>query len=115
MIICAACEDGVGGEGFYHALKTCEDGSALLRQIRNVPMEETQPDQWQYQILLRIMEHHRIIFVSDPKTKTIIEDIKLEYAPTLEEALERAFAEKGEQAHLVVIPDGISVIVTPQE
>lgn len=115
LIICAACEDGVGGEGFYHALKTCEDGSALLRQIRNVPMEETQPDQWQYQILLRIMEHHRIIFVSDPKIKTIIEDIKLEYAPTLEEALERAFAEKGEQAHLVVIPDGISVIVTPQE
>ncbi|MDD4509951.1 MAG: lactate racemase domain-containing protein [Oscillospiraceae bacterium] len=114
LIICAACEDGVGGEWFYHALKTCEDGSALLRQIRNVPMEETQPDQWQYQILLRIMAHHRIIFVSDPKTKTIIEDIKLEYAPTLEEALERAFAEKGEQAHLVVIPDGISVVVTPE-
>ena len=37
--------------------------------------------------------------------------MKLEYAPTLEEALDRAFSEKGEKAHLVVIPDGISVVV----
>jgi nickel-dependent lactate racemase len=114
LIICATCADGIGGEGFYQTLKTCEDPAALLRQIRGVPMEETQPDQWQYQILLRMMEHHRIIFVCEPKIKPLIEDIKLEYAPTLEEALDRAFAEKGEDAHLVIIPDGISVVVAPE-
>ncbi len=111
LIICARCNDGVGGEGFYHTLKECSDVGSLLKQIRQIPMEKTEPDQWQYQILLRMMEHHRIIFVSDPKMQHTIEEMKLEYAPTLDEALNRAFSEKGENAHLVVIPDGISVIV----
>lgn len=38
----------------------------------------------------------------------------MDYAPTIQAALEMAYEDKGENAHLVVIPDGISVIVDGQ-
>jgi nickel-dependent lactate racemase len=114
LIICSRCENGVGGDGFYQALKGCENVSDLLEEIGQTPMDQTKPDQWQYQILLRMMEQHRIIFVSDPTMQQTLEEMHLEYAPTLEEALDRAFGEKGEDAHLVVIPDGIAVMVMPE-
>ncbi|MBQ1351906.1 MAG: nickel-dependent lactate racemase, partial [Oscillospiraceae bacterium] len=114
LIICARCDNGVGGDGFYQTMKGCSDVSALLAEIKRTPMEETKPDQWQYQILLRMMERHRIIFVADSSMQKTLEDMHLEYAPTLDEALERAIDEKGEDAHVVVIPDGIAVIVTPE-
>lgn len=110
LIICARCEDGTGGEGFYRALKDCESPEKLQEETLKIPMEKTNPDQWEYQILVRMMCKHRIIFVSDPKSKQIIEDMKLEYAPDLESALDRAYRIK-KDAHTILIPNGVSVIV----
>lgn len=115
LILCASCSDGIGGEGFYNTLRTCESPQALMEQILKVPMEETKPDQWQYQIIARVLMKHDVIFVAEPKVKSALADMKLNYAPTLEEALQTAYARKGKDAHLVVIPDGISVIVQPAE
>lgn len=114
LIISSCCNDGTGGESFYRALKDCSSPQALQEEIIEVPMDETKPDQWEYQILSRIMCNHRIIFVSDPSMKEILEDMKLEYAGDINEALDRAYEDKGSNAHLVIIPNGISVIVDPQ-
>lgn len=111
LILCARCDDGTGGEGFYRALKDCASPQALSAEILKVPMEQTKPDQWEYQILARILCKHRVIFVSDPSMEQTIRDMKLEYAPNIDTAVSRAFAAKGQDAHLVVIPNGISVIV----
>lgn len=111
LIICSRCNDGSGGDGFYRALHQCQSPRALLAEILTVPMEQTKPDQWEYQILARMMCRHRIIFVSDPSVQGLLEEMKLEYAPNLEVALDRAYGSKGAQAHTVVIPNGISVIV----
>lgn len=111
LIICAECADGIGGENFYQALKGCASASGLLAQIRAVPMERTVPDQWQYQILARMIEAHTVLFVTRPELQTAIEEMKMEYAPTVEDALRRARELKGENARLTVIPDGVSVIV----
>lgn len=73
-------------------------------------MDQTKPDQWEYQILSRILSNHRVIFVSDPAQKEMIEAMKLEYAPDLETALKTA-SEGLTDPHIVVIPDGVSVIV----
>ena len=113
LIICARCNDGAGGEGFYQALKNCASPTQLLQQVRQVPMDQTQPDQWQYQIMARILEKHEIIFVADPEKQMILEEMKLGFASSLEQALEMAFQKKGSSAHLVVIPDGVSVVVRP--
>ena len=111
LIICSRCIDGTGGDSFYKALHECDTLEHLMERILATPMEETDPDQWEYQILCRMMLKHRIIFVSDPSVQQVLEDMKLEYAPDLETALDRAYAAKGADAHTVVIPNGISVIV----
>ena len=111
LIICSRCNDGTGGEGFYRALKDCESPEKLQEETLKIPMEQTNPDQWEYQILVRMMCKHHIIFVSDPSARQFVEDMKLEYAPDLETALDRAYALKGKDAHTGVIPNGISVIV----
>ena len=54
-----------------------------------------------------------MIYVTDPAQRPTVEGMKLEWAPDLDAALARARAAKGEDAHLVVIPNGISVMVQP--
>ena len=113
LIISSRCNDGVGGDSFYKALHECDTLEHLMERILATPMDQTDPDQWEYQILCRMMLKHRIIFVSDPSMQKTVEEMKLEYAPDLNTALDRAYADKGRDAHLVVIPNGISVIVEP--
>ena len=109
IVVCAACSDGIGGEQFYRAMKECASPSALLEQIRKIPAEETVPDQWQYQILCRILEKHRVLFVSNPGLKTVIEDMKMTYCATLTEAVEMALAAHPD-GHTVIIPDGVGAM-----
>lgn len=76
-------------------------------------MDETVPDQWQYQILARILEKKRVIYVTESRWETMIRDMKMEYAPTLEEALVLARRLTGAENtdEITVIPNGISVFV----
>ena len=113
LIISTRCNDGTGGDSFYHALADCDTVEHLMERILATPMDKTDPDQWEYQILCRMMLKHRIIFVSEPAMQKTIEEMKLEYAPDLDTALDRAREAKGKDAHLVIIPNGISVIVEP--
>ena len=82
-----------------------------MDQILKVPQDETQPDQWEYQIQSRILIHHPVIYVSRPEMKQTIEEMKMMYAATLDEAVAKAKEIRGENATFTVIPNGISVIV----
>lgn len=112
LIMVSSCSDGHGGESFYNALHECESPQALTEQILATPQDQTKPDQWEYQILARVLCKHRVIYVTDPAQRATIEGMKMEWAPDVDEALARARRDKGEDAHLVVIPNGISVMVT---
>ncbi|WHH56810.1 nickel-dependent lactate racemase [Petroclostridium sp. X23] len=112
IIIAAACNDGVGGDSFYYALKNCTSPQEILKEIEQIPMDKTCPDQWQYQILARILSKHTVILVSDCCIPSIITDMKMKYAATMEEAVSMAREIKGNDASFVIIPDGVSVIVT---
>ncbi len=111
IIECAECADGTGGDGFYHALKDCESAGALMEEILQVPQKETKPDQWEYQIQARILMHHTVIYVSRPEMKQTIEEMKMVYAASLDEALSIAREIRGKDAKITVIPNGIAVIV----
>ena len=63
LIMCAGLADGHGGEGFYRSLCDCESPDALYQSIMATPQNETIPDQWESQILARILMKHRVIFV----------------------------------------------------
>lgn len=111
LIMCADLADGTGGEGFYQSLKNCESPAAHFAQCAATPQDETIPDQWESQILARILMKHRVIFVSRPEMETILREMKLDYAPNLETALAMAKQDKGEAAEITIIPNGISVMV----
>ena len=109
IIICAECLDGHGGEGFYRALSECESAEKLYETQMATPQDKTVPDQWESQILARILMHHTVIFVTRPELKETVENMKMLYAGGLDEALEKAHELKKET--VTVIPNGISVIV----
>ena len=110
IITVASCADGHGGEGFYQTLKQSSSPGELLRKISATPRKDTLPDQWQYQILARIMERFSVIIVSDTADQEMIRDMKFLAASTVDEALEMAFQITGREAGVAVIPDGVSVI-----
>ena len=111
LIMCAELADGTGGEGFYTSLRDCESPAAHFAQCAATPQSETIPDQWESQILARILMKHRVIFVSRPEMEKTLQEMKLDYAPDLETALAMAKADRGEGAEITVIPNGISVMV----
>lgn len=111
LILCAECADGTGGEAFYRSLRDCESPAALYAQIMRTPQAQTIPDQWESQVLARILMKHEVIFVSRPEMAPVMEAMKMRYAPTLEEALRMARARMGENAAVTVIPDGVSVAI----
>ena len=112
LIICAEAADGIGGDGFYRSLCQCEDPAELYEAYCATPQGETIPDQWQTQILARILMKHRVIFVTRKELAQTIREMKMEYAETLEQALEMARESVGKNGTVTAIPNGISVIVS---
>ena len=114
LILCAQCADGTGGDAFYKSLRDCVNVHALYEEIMATPQQSTIPDQWESQVLARILKKHRVILVSRPEMRDTIRDMKMEFAPTLPDALQMANA-KPDGSNVTVIPNGISVIVEAAE
>lgn len=87
-------------------MKACASPAQLYAAFASRPQAQTVPDQWQTQILCRVLMKHRVIFVTRPEMQAAIEDMKLEYAPDLQTAL--AMAGGGSRTF---IPDGVSVCI----
>ena len=111
IIIAAACNDGHGGDAFYRWFTDAASPEQVAEKISSIPQNETIADQWEAQILARILMKSRVIMVSDECSKKYILDMHMTYAASLEEALVLAEAEAGKMADIVVIPDGVAVIV----
>lgn len=111
IIMIAACNDGHGGQSFYDNIANSKSPKEVLDRVRKVPRSETAPDQWEFQILARILEKHTVIMVTDKCDPNMIKKMHMKHAYNFKEALDMAFDIKGEDAKVVVIPDGVSVIV----
>ena len=110
IIMAAGCSDGHGGESFFKALAEAPSPEAILEQTARTPRNATIPDQWQYQILARILKDHKVIMYAPECSAEMLHAMKLETAATPDEALEKAFACCGKTAKVAVIPEGVSVI-----
>ncbi|EOD00880.1 nickel-dependent lactate racemase [Caldisalinibacter kiritimatiensis] len=111
IIMISACNDGHGGQSFYDNLANASGPEEVLDRVLKIPRNETVPDQWEFQILARILSKFTVILVTDMYEPEKIKAMHMEHAYTFEEALEKAFEMKGRDAKVVVIPDGVSVIV----
>ncbi|MCL2057570.1 MAG: nickel-dependent lactate racemase [Oscillospiraceae bacterium] len=157
IIALSECADGVGGDSFFSMMRNCKSPAELLDAIGNVPMQETAEDQWEAQILARIMAKHRVILVCAEGAREAARQMKLLTAGDVNEALALALrmlpadasrsggggegsvgavggisggvgggsssgsgngigGERiGKNPYIIIIPDGVSVIVSPAE
>lgn len=111
IIMVAGARDGHGGKGFFDAFNNAVKIQDIIDEAIKTPANETAPDQWQSQILARVMVDHHVIFVSDIIDPKVILDMKLDHSPDLQGAIDKAFAIMGQDASVAVIPDGVSVII----
>lgn len=110
IIQIAGLKDGTGGMGFYKNLAESKSPQQFLDHVAKKDRNQTIPDQWESQVLARILSHRHVIMVSDLIEPDIVTNMHMEHAKTFDEALERAYAIKGKDAKVVVIPDGLAVI-----
>ena len=114
IIMVAECVDGHGGKEFIDMFAVHPTPEALMQEILSRGPDQTEPDQWQSQILCRILSKCHVIMVTGPNApKDMIERVNMEWAPSIDEALRKAEARLGNpQASVTVIPDGVGVIVS---
>lgn len=111
IIMLAESGDGIGGDHFYHQLADEPDIGKTMREFLSRGRDETVPDQWQTQILLRILGHASVIYVSEMPDETV-KEMHMIPAHSLAEAIEKAKGLVGDGARIAAIPDGVSVMVT---
>lgn len=111
IIMVSECSDGHGGEAFYETFKNAESPSQIMEEILKKDRNETIPDQWESQVLARILIKYKVIMVTGAPKK-MVEDMHMHYADTIEDAFEKAKELLGKEDFTVTaIPDGVSVIV----
>lgn len=111
IIILSSCADGTGGEFFYKLLADEENAQIAYQKLNDVEPSKTEFDQWEAQILARILCKANVIIVTDKCDPKIITDMHIKHASNISEALQMAEELVGSNKKITVIPDGISVIV----
>jgi len=111
IIMVSECSDGHGGEAFYETFKNAESPDEIMEEILKKNRNETIPDQWESQVLARILIKYKVIMVTGAPKK-MVEDMHMYYADTIENAFKKAKELLGKEEFTVTaIPDGVSVIV----
>ncbi len=111
IIMLAGLADGTGGKGFYNNLAQSKTPKEYLDGVSHVDRRHTVADQWESQVLARILNQHHVIMVSDLIQPEIVTNMHMEHAKTFDEAMRRAYELQGKNAKVAVIPDGLAVIV----
>lgn len=111
LIMLARSNDGIGGDHFYHQMADEPDINKTMENVLSRSRNETLPDQWMTQILIRILQRARVIYVSDFDAD-IITKMHMIPAKSLTEAVDMAkkLLDK-ENITITAIPDGVSVVV----
>jgi len=111
IIMVANCQDGHGGEEFYNWFAKATSAQEVADKIKIIPQDKTIADQWEAQILARILTKSTVIMVADPKNEQTITAMHMKYTPDIYNAIKMAEEITGNNARIVVIPDGVGVIV----
>lgn len=111
IIMLSASSDGIGGDHFYHQLADEPDIHKTMSNFLQRRRDQTVPDQWQTQILLRILMRARVILISELPDE-VVEKLHLIPAHSIPQALKMARALLGkEDITITAIPDGVAVMV----
>ena len=111
IIMVSACADGHGGQSLYDTFAGEKDKEKIMARFLATPSDRTIPDQWEAQILCRVLLQHPVIMVTQAP-REMVEAMQLHWAPDLPAAIALADRLLGRaDSPITVIPDGVSVIV----
>ena len=110
VILGASLCDGLGGTHFAELMRLGSP-QKILETVQAIPPKQTIPEQWCAQIYSQLLLKHPVILVTQHMDHGELERVGFMTASGFDEALEKAFALKGADASVTVIPDGVSVIV----
>ena len=114
IIAVGECRDGAGGDVFFEDFASGKSPGELTKEFLSRKACDTAADQWQSQILARILEKFHVIVVA-PLIEDIVKQMGMGWAADLNEAIALAdeWLEKsnGSEADIVVIPNGPGVFV----
>ncbi|MDR2785745.1 MAG: nickel-dependent lactate racemase [Treponema sp.] len=111
IIMLAKSDDGHGGEEFYKTFAEEKDLARMTETFLKTPRHNTRVDQWESQILARILLHARVVYVSGAPDD-MVREFQMIPAHSLEDAVKKAEELlDNPQATITAIPDGIAVMV----
>ncbi|MHA1337999.1 MAG: nickel-dependent lactate racemase [Promethearchaeota archaeon] len=103
------CSDGIGiGQDKFKELIFSGMSPKLIHE-KILNNEIIVPDQWEIQILCRILMKNEIYMISSLKENEI-GNIGLKYAETPEEAINKAIKKHGKDYRILVLPNGPNII-----
>ncbi|KYH41493.1 MAG: hypothetical protein AYL32_004650 [Candidatus Bathyarchaeota archaeon B26-2] len=111
VIVLSECIDGVGRghELFYRLMAEAKSPEDVLERIR---LEEPIKDQWEAQVLAQILMKTHVILVTRNIKHSVIEEMHMKPASSIEEALEIAEDITGKESKVIAVPEGPYVIPT---
>ncbi len=113
IIMCCSCADGMGGTNFEKLMVMGSVGE-IEEYLSKIPPKESISEQWCVQIYARILKKHRVILVTTYLDHELVRKANMIPASTPDEALEIAYGMMGEDAEVVVIPDGVAVLAVKE-
>ena len=114
IIMVTNCIDGHGGQSLYDTFANEKSEEKIMQKFLATGRNETVPDQWESQILCRILLKYKVIMVTKAP-KDMVHAMHMDYAENVPEEIKMAdeYLEKQgkKNSKITVIPDGVSVIV----
>jgi len=110
IVMVGECVDGVSHEEFEQVLAS-DSPDTISEKLRKVNV--TGRDQWQVQVLCRVMQKCPIWFVTRPELASRIEAMHMHYVQTVGQALEAAGLRGGEK--VLLVPDGPRTILSMKD
>jgi hypothetical protein len=105
IVAAAQCRDGFPDHGPFRAMLTdAESPAALLEEI--LQRDHTVPDQWQAQVLGKVLARARVEVHTEFLTDEEIASVHLRQVPDVADAVLAELARVGPDARVCVLPEG---------
>lgn len=108
IIVVCECRDGIGHPHFRKLVAKSSGPKEILENVRTT--DSFIIDQWQAQILARILQRNTVICVTGGVDADSIKAMHIGYAKNIEKALETALKQSGADPEVNVFPGGPSSI-----
>lgn len=104
IILAAQCSEGIGSPEFSRLIQEIDDPEEFVALIKQSDFFVV--DQWQIEELCKVIRKADVFLFTEGINFEVVENLLVEWAPSVEDAIEVALDRYGPDARLAVIPKG---------